>query len=492
MRPAKGEGPRPLRRTSRTARVDRAERPAAGAPPEPTADRTRTPAPARAGRRPEAAAAGSVLLLLFMASLLIPVRFSILGLLLTPDRLLLLIVFVPLALRLFGGKAGSIQPIDVFIILYCLWIGLALLVVHGPEEIAFIGITIIELFGGYLVGRTMIRTHVDYRIFFRYFAYGLLFMLPFVLIEQMTRRLLLSEILGAVFTTPVYVDYEQRLGLNRVQGVFEHPILFGIFCSVGIANLYYLHRRENFKKSLYLTGFAVFMAFMAVSTAALMSIVLQIGMIVWDRITKAKWKLLAAGMVAMYVLVDILSNRTPVEVFVSYATLNSATSGMRLVIWEYGSASVMKHPVFGIGLNDWERIWWLHSPSVDNFWLVNAMRYGLPAVTLLILGIAASLWRIFRRPGLAAEDADCRTGYAVAAMALFLTLGTVHVWGPVSVFFMFYLGAGVWLAEAGSGADRVARRGGAATDRAGSGANVRREGASAARRERAAGTRGGM
>jgi hypothetical protein len=490
MRTAKGEGRRPLGRVSGVPRAGGAGDPAVQASPEPAADRTRTRPPARA-RRPAAVAAGSVLLLLFMASLLLPVRFSILGLLLTPDRLLLLIVFVPLALRLVNGQAGRVQPVDVFIMLYCFWIGLSLLVVHGPGQIPFIGVTIIELLGGYLVGRTMVRGSADYRTFFRYFAYGLLFMLPLVLIEQLTRRLLLSEILGTVFTTPAYVDYEQRLGLNRVQAVFEHPILFGIFCSVGVANLYYLNRRDHFRKALGLTGLAVFMSFMALSTAALISILMQTAMIVWDRIMRARWKLLAVLAVAMYVLIDLLSNRTPVEVLISYATLNSATAGMRLVIWEYGSASVLKHPVFGIGLNDWERIWWLHSPSVDNFWLVNAMRYGLPAVTLLIAGIVASLWRIFRRPDLPVEDADCRTGYAVAAMALFLTLATVHVWGPVSVFFMFYLGAGVWLAEAGRDPDRPARRGGRGTGGAESGPEGGHQGARAARRERAIGARTG-
>jgi hypothetical protein len=38
-----------------------------------------------------------------------------------------------------------------------------------------------------------------------------------------------------------------------------------------------------------------------------------------------------------------------------------------------------------------------------------------------------------------------REGYVIAAIGLFLTLATVHIWGPTSVFVMFYMGAGVWL-----------------------------------------------
>jgi hypothetical protein len=38
----------------------------------------------------------------------------------------------------------------------------------------------------------------------------------------------------------------------------------------------------------------------------------------------------------------------------------------------------------------------------------------------------------------------------VALTGLIFALATVHVWGPTSVFFMFYIGAGVWIAQAGA------------------------------------------
>ena len=36
---------------------------------------------------------------------------------------------------------------------------------------------------------------------------------------------------------------------------------------------------------------------------------------------------------------------------------NPQTADGRLVILEYGSAEIARHPVFGIGLNDWVRPW---------------------------------------------------------------------------------------------------------------------------------------
>lgn len=392
-------------------------------------------------------AGGSILLLFFLASLLIPVRIYLGDLLLSPDRIFLLVVFVPLFFRLVGGKAGPIQPVDVMVFLYCVWFGLAMLVYGGADELPFIGITVVEQFGGYLVGRTVVRSQIDYRMFFKYFTYGLIFLLPFVIFEQLTRRLLLSEILGTVFETYRYVNYEQRLGLNWVQAVFEHPILYGLFCSIAIANLYYLNR-ERLARVIPLTSLAVFMTFNALSSAAILSAVLQAGMIVWDKVTGSKWVLFACLSVIAYVVVDLLSDRSPIEVLISYATLNQGTGFNRILIWRYGTQNIAANPVFGIGLGDWERIWWM-KPSVDNFWLLTAMRYGLPAAFFLIGGIVWSFWRIFAARGLSHQENECRNGYAVAAVAFFFTLATAHVWGSTSVLMMFYIGAGVWIAQVG-------------------------------------------
>ena len=111
--------------------------------------------------------------------------------------------------------------------------------------------------------------------------------------------------------------------------------------------------------------------------------------------------------------------------------------------------NVMGSPIFGIGLNDWVRPSWMHSGSFDNFWLLQAMRYGIPSFVFLALGIAASIWSITRAQGLSFGQKQCRTAYMVALTGLLFTLATVHVWGSTSVFFMFYIGAGVWIAQAG-------------------------------------------
>ncbi len=414
----------------------------------------RTPAADRGLRRrdaaaPEAALGGSVLLALFLISLLIPVRLYVADQLINPNRLFLLIAFIPLFFGLISLKAGPIQPIDLFMAGFCAWIALSLYINHGSAQIPYIGITIVEMMGGYMVGRILVRNDRDYRAFFRYFAWGLIFLLPFVLYEQATRRLPISEILGKAFITFPYVDFPQRMGMNRIQAVFEHPILYGLFCSVAIGNFYFLYRDRPGRR-LPLVGLASFMTFLSLSSGAVLAMMIQLGLIVWERVTQARWKLLVVLTAIAYVVVDMLSNRTPVQVFISYATFNQSTAYNRVLIWRYGMENVRANPVFGIGLNDWVRPWWMSSSgSFDNFWLLQAMSYGVPAFLLLAMGIALSLWRIQRRQGLSFAEAQCRTGYLVSAAGLFFTLSTVDVWGPTAVLFVFFLGAGVWMAEAG-------------------------------------------
>ena len=407
-------------------RTPRGRRPRAGPAPKP---RTATPSSAET-------AGAAVLLALFLVSLLIPARIYMGDLLLSPDRIFLLLAFLPLFFRLVSGKAGPVRPVDIFIGLYCLWIALSIFIAHGGDRFAFIGITIVELFGGYLVGRTLVLGQKDYRAFFRYFFWAMLFLLPFVLIEQMTRRLLISEIIGLAFPTYPYVNFEQRMGLNRIQSVFEHPILFGLFWSVGIGNFYFLNR-DRLSRALPLTGLAAFMTFMSLSSAPVLAGMLQFGMIVWEKVTGARWKLLALLGILAYIVVDLLSNRTPVEVLISYGTFNQGTAYNRVLIWNYGMENVMGSPIFGIGLNDWVRPWWMHSGSFDNFWLLQAMRYGIPAFVFLALAIAASIWSITRaqRPLLRREavphglhgGADRAALHAGDGPCLGLHLGLLHV-----------------------------------------------------------------
>jgi hypothetical protein len=407
--------------------------------------RPRGPAAAAPAAGGEATAAG--LLLVFVVMLFLPLKVDVAGLTLTPVRLFLLASFLPLALRLLRGAAGPISAGDLFFGLHAFWIGVAILANHGTERLAFAGISIVEAFGGYLVGRVLVRNVTDYRTFFRYFLTGLALIAPFVLMENLTGRLYFSKLLEPLAGTlpkSQAAAADMRMGFYRAQGIVDHAILWGVFCSLAIANAYFLYRSDR-ARSLLLTGFATAMTFTSLSSGPLLAAVLQLGMIGWGFVTRNAWWLLVGLAVFAYVAVDLLSNRTPVQVMITYLTFNPASGYWRLHIWNYGSAEVLRHPLFGIGLGDWTRPSWLAGDSVDNFWLLTAMRYGLPGVLLLVGGIVANLARILRQE-LPDDLRTVRTGYAVALIGTLLALMTVHIWGTTMTLVLFYLGAGCWLA----------------------------------------------
>ena len=80
-----------------------------------------------------------------------------------------------------------------------------------------------------------------------------------------------------------------RMGFYRAQAVFEHPILWGVFCSLAIANVFYLNHRTSFFRGVALAGFATGMTFTSLSSGPLLAATLQVGIVGWGWITRNAW-----------------------------------------------------------------------------------------------------------------------------------------------------------------------------------------------------------
>ena len=117
-----------------------------------------------------------------------------------------------------------------------------------------------------------------------------------------------------------------------------------------------------------------------------------------------------------------------------------------MLIWDYGSASVLNHPLFGVGLNDWERPGWMPA-SIDNFWLFLAVRYGLPAPFLLLLAFLSIFLAVGFKKGLDDKITAYRTAFLITMTAFFLVGWTVHFWDAAYVLFLFLMGSGVWMLD---------------------------------------------
>jgi hypothetical protein len=384
------------------------------------------------------------LLLLVIVCLLIPGNFAVAGLQLSPNRMLLLGLLPYLVWHWLKGVAGKPTVVDILVLCSTAWLCLSLIVNHGLSAGTRGVILSVELFGGYLVGRMLIRSTKDYRYFFLLLLAGFACLLPFALIENATGRNLARPIFDPFFNIPPrQSNLGMRLGLVRAQTVFEHPILMGIVGSMGVANMLYIYRRK-FIRSVQLSGFFVFMVFTTVSSGPMISVGLQLAMTFWDRVLgflKWRWYLLIAIGLAGLVFVRLASQFHLLDFIIQNFMFNPQTADGRLIILEYGGAEIARNPLFGIGLNDWIRPWY-KKPSVDNFWLGHAMRYGIPAVLFLVGAIALSFWRISMQSTLDRRASSYRTGYLITLAGLVVTLGTVYIWGATSVFVMIYVGAG--------------------------------------------------
>jgi hypothetical protein len=86
--------------------------------------------------------------------------------------------------------------------------------------------------------------------------------------------------------------------------------------------------------------------------------------------------------------------------------------------------------------------------SIDNFWLFQAIRSGLPGPILLMLAFFLVVLAVGLKKNLDDKLVEYRTGFLLSMIFFFLTGWTVHFWGTAYVLFLFLMGSGVWILDA--------------------------------------------
>jgi hypothetical protein len=356
--------------------------------------------------------------------------------------------------QLLMGRFGQVFLTDILFALHIAWATVALFVNNPDQVVQQVGSVGVEFLGGYMIGRAYIRTPEAFAALCRAMVFIVLCTIPFALHETLTGRPLIIEYLRKLNLAGVgIVTIEPRMGLERVQAVFAHPIHYGLFCSVAFSLAFVALKDMTSVAWRYTTSVAVVLAgSLALSSGALTAIAIQIALIIWVSIFagyRNRWWLLVGLFALAYVVVDLMSNRTPLKVFMTYATFSAHNAYWRSIIFEWGMKNVWANPLFGIGLNDWVRPHYMNSGSMDNFWLVMAVRYGIPGFLLLTIGYVISTAKVMRRN----FDTDMRLtlfrrAWVFSVLGLSFTLCTVHVWTNLYSFVFFFFGAGIWLITA--------------------------------------------
>ena len=387
--------------------------------------------------------------LAFLVAMVIPWQFYIGSFHLTSTRAVLLVTVVPAILKWASGKAGRIRVPDLAVLLFIAWCGIATIQIHGVDfAVQSVGMLFIETAGAYFLARSYIRTEQDFYATCRALFWVIACLLPFALIEAVSKSPMLLNAFGLVFPTYDMIMPEPRWGMRRAQVVFQHPILFGVFCGIAFATTFLVlgYRRpllERWSKA----AVVIAAAFFSLSSGPMTALALQVALVGWNWVLSSfagRWKLLWAILGSMYLFLLVFSRQSPAQHLINLVAFDKGSAWQRLLIWEYGSASIAAHPLFGVGFGDWARMEGQTS-SVDMFWIISSLRHGILAGVFLAMAYLGATILVGFKRGLSESQIQCRTAYLICMAGFFVAGWTVDFWGEVYTAFFFMIGSGLWL-----------------------------------------------
>jgi hypothetical protein len=408
------------------------------------------------GTAPVAIGSGrlSLVVAFYFLMIALPIQFDLGPVFMTGVRVVLIVTAIPITIRLFSGQLGRMIPTDFLLLAYVLWAVATLFVNSRSQAVSIGGAYFLEVYGSYLLARNYIRTPEQFRAMCRGLLTVLLFSLPFAIYETQTGQAPIPTFLAKLPGIFSWGDFYnalagRRLGLERAQVIFSHPIHYGLFCAslVSISLVAYKYLIKSWRR-YFLFGLVCIGVICSVSSGAILPMILQTGLIVWAwtfKRVQARWIILCSLIAICYVVVDIVAKSSPISVFLRYATLSPGTGLGRVYIFQWGMDNVWKNPFIGIGLNEWERPAW-KSASMDNFWLLATVRYGIPGFLLLISAYLAVVWMaMVRNFGDGGAIWQFRRAWVFLQVGMIVTLATVDVWDTALSYVFFLLGAGAWL-----------------------------------------------
>lgn len=389
---------------------------------------------------------------LLVASFLCPTELSVyLGSIRLPPHRFLLLILLPVALwHAIAKRRISITAFDILFLAFASWSFGAYINHHGSSDgLQTGGAIAIDSFASYLVARVFIRDEIAYRATLSALLIAVSLVALIALPEAVFGSHFVHDILHGITGYAHPTGEEVRIGLMRAYGTFDHPIHLGSFCAAILAMVWFStsDRWARYKNVALISG----ATFLAVSSAPLLCLALQLCLVFWNFVTKGlKGRLVGSliALVAAYGVAALIFNRSPLAFIATGMTLDPWTGFYRLMIWEHGIDNVWANMWTGIGLNDWIRPWWMVSATVDAFWLVIAMRTGIPSLIFLAIGIVVLAALVNRRSQRGTpENRSLALGWTMSLISLSLLGCTVHFWNVLMAYFFFFLGLGSWMAD---------------------------------------------
>lgn len=389
----------------------------------------------------------------------LPVLFLLIGLVvpwsielgsfgLTMSRIVLLFMTVPCLIKWARGDVGKATIVDWIVLALCGWTCISLAAIEGlGDGVESGGMIAVETAGAYFLARCYVRSADDFLAVVRTLFILVILLLPLALVEGLTGVNLAMSLFGAILPTVAVSNDGLRWGIKRVQSVYEHPILFGV-CTGATLALVYMVLGEGLKAWQRILCALLVMAtsFLSISSGAMGLMAFQIGLIGWAKLTARipkNWLLLGGLIGLSFVVIELGTSQSVPQFYISRFSVDRETAWLRVLIWEFGLASVFAHPLFGIGFGSWVRPSWM-TDSIDMFWMAAAVRHGMLGGLLTISLPVTTVALVAMARRLDARSARYRVAYLIVIASFFLVGWTVHFWGSAYILFLFLLGAGGW------------------------------------------------
>jgi len=390
----------------------------------------------------------SVAVPLLLIGIVLPSGLQVLiaGAKLTPTRISLILLLLPAIVRLLqpsrrlllsDGLAGMLAVAMVVAAGYA----------AGPQSAFSAAAEALDIIGGYFVARAFILEPSAIQQFIRLVKAFTAIAICVAIADVLTGHWIVREIMAALMPPPeAFADDGtssgdgMRAGLRRAISTFDHPILYGVFCSLAAAIV--LYSATSGMKRLSWACLCFFGGLLSLSSAAVMGMVLVVSSYAYDRLLWRcpwRWPLLWVGTGLFLVAVTVTTNN-PLSWLLSHATLEPQTGFYRLMIWDAVSAQVWQSPLTGAGFVTFG--YYLLDRTVDSVWLVTSLHYGVPVTILLI---ALNLSAVLPVPGLRATE--IQRGFTIVCMVFLFTGLTVHFWNYMWTFWGVCIGVRASLRE---------------------------------------------
>jgi hypothetical protein len=368
-----------------------------------------------------------------------------LGLLWTPGRAVVIFLLGP-ALSIIIRRQFLLCDLLAFATAACCLVTILLNGGFRPYAL----VEILEFLGGYMLGRAFFFGPLSLQIFVRVFKVVVISLVFLAMLDVLSGRRFTAELFSTIF--PVNVDLGEvqvRYNFVRATSTFPTAELYGTFCSVA-AGIFLFSERTVSRKILF-GGIACFGCLLSISSGPVLALGIVLATYGYDRVLKrypGRWRFFVKILLAFIILffvVDVVIRENelmhPLLIVVRNLTFDPQTGYFRSEQWEHAMPIIMLSPWIGNGFNFSVQAGDNMVLSVDNFYLVMAWRFGIPATILFVLTMV-SVSQTGRGTEAQTDSYmnDMRTAFSLAVWT-FATVGiTVHLWDATWIFWSLCIG----------------------------------------------------